>query len=224
MKNLLIASALLFSASALAQTAAPVAPATPAPETPAPVTPAPASAAPVSASPALPKQVHIVVGDFQCGSYSCNGQVLADALTNALMQSGRFAVYERAQLKQGLNEGFIGGADAGTQLQGADVLVLGTVSAFGQNAGGGNACFMGVCMGAKTERITANLRIFDVKTSRIIGTAQVEGLSTGASGSLSIAGLQLGGSHSSGMDKAITVMLNDAVQKLTATIPAPYYR
>ncbi|MGG6547108.1 UNVERIFIED_CONTAM: hypothetical protein NY100_17085, partial [Prevotella sp. 15_C9] len=61
-------------------------------------------------------------------------------------------------------------------------------------------------------------------SSRIIGTAQVEGLSTGTAGSLNIAGLQLGGSQNTGMDKAIAVMLNDAVQKLTATIPAPYYR
>lgn len=209
MKKLLTVSALLLSTSAFAQTSEPV-------------QAAPASAA--APAPALTKQVHIVVGDFQCGSFRCDGQVLADALTNALMQSGRFAVYERVQLKQGLNEGFIGGADAGTQIQGADVVVVGTVSAFGQDAGGGNACFMGVCLGAKTERITANLRIFDVKSSRIIGTAQVEGLSTGTAGSLNIAGLQLGGSQNSGMDKAIAVMLNDAVQKLTATIPASYYR
>lgn len=215
MKKLLTVSALLLGTAAFAQTSEPVQTA------PAAAPVVPAASTPV---PTLPKQIHIVVGDFQCGSFRCDGQVLADALTNALMQSGRFAVYERVQLKQGLNEGFIGGADAGTQIQGADVVVVGTVSAFGQDAGGGNACFMGVCLGAKTERITANLRIFDVKSSRIIGTAQVEGLSTGTAGSLNIAGLQLGGSQNTGMDKAIAVMLNDAVQKLTATIPAPYYR
>lgn len=210
MKYLLTVLA-LFSTTALAQTGAPVAPASP-------------TVAPALQAPVLPKQIHIAVGEFQCASYGCSGQILANALTNALMQSGRFAVYERAALGAGVQEGFLQGADAGTQIQGADVIVLGTVTAYGQDASSGSGCFMGVCVGAKTERVVANLRIFDVKTSRIIGTAQVEGRSTGSSGSLNIAGLQLGGSQNSGMDKAVAAMLNDAVQKLSASIPSPYYR
>lgn len=212
MKKLLTVSMLLSSA-AFAQATEP---------SPAPVTPA---AAPVVTAPAaLPKQVHIVVGEFKCGSYNCNGAALADALTNALMDTDRFAVYERAELGQAGGEGLITGVDLGSQIQGADLLVIGTVSAYGQDAGSGDACFMGVCLGAKSERVVANLRIFDIKTSRVLGSVQVEGKSTGASGRINLAGLSLGGSQNTGMEKAVAAMLNDAVQKLSAKIPANYYR
>lgn len=211
MKTLLTVSALLLAGGASAQAAAPA------------LAPAPA-AAPAALPAAQPKQIHIVVGEFKCAASGCNGPLLSDALTNALMQSGRFAVYERAALAQGLGEGFIAGADAGSQIQGADVIVLGTVTAYGQDASSGSGCFIGMCFGAKTERAVATLRIFDVKSSRIIGTAQVEGLSNGMSGSLNLAGFSFGGSQNSGMDKAVAAMLQDAVQKLSTTIPAAYFR
>ncbi|WP_291426804.1 CsgG/HfaB family protein [Deinococcus sp.] len=212
-KLLFIPVALLLSTAyaqgtATAQTAAPVqAQSAPAPFTPPPVVP----------------QVHIVVGGFKCASYSCNGDQLADALTNALMQTGRFAIYERAQLAAGMQEGMLQGADAGSQVVGADVMVSGLVTSFGEDASSGSACLFGICMGSKEQRVTATLRIFDIKSSRIIGTTQVEGKSSGTSGSLNFAGLSLGGSKNSGMDKAVAAMLNDAVQKLSATIPANYY-
>lgn len=188
---------------------------------------APVTAAPIpgQVAPVGQKQVNIAVGNIQCASYNgCDGQMLADALTNALMQSDRFAVYERAALGQGTGEQMLQGGDVGTQVQGADVIVTGAVTSFGQDSSAGNACFLGVCLGSKNQRIAVNLRIFDVKTSRVIGTAQAEGQSNGSAGSLDIAGLHLGGSQNSGMEKAIAAMLNDAVQKLSVKIPASYYR
>lgn len=214
MKKMFLALPLLFAASFSSAHAAA-----------APVQPAPAQA--VATAPAAPaKQVHIAVGRFECGAPQCDSQAatgIGEALTNALMESGRFAIYERSGLGAGLQEGLIGGADSG-QVQGADVLVMGTITAYGEDSSGGNGCFMGVCLGAKEERVVVNLRIFDVKTSRIIGATQVEGKNSANSASLNISGLNLGGKQSSGMNKAVSAMLTDAVQKLSATIPASYYR
>ncbi|MFC6591274.1 CsgG/HfaB family protein [Deinococcus lacus] len=207
--NKVIAFAVLTLGSALAQ---------------APVSPAVRPGLPAGVPMAQP-QVHITVGNIDCGNFSgCNGGMISQALTNAMMQAGHFAVYERASLDQGLKEGFLSAADAGSQVQGADVIVVGTVTAFGQGSASGDACFMGLCLGGQENRLGVNLRVFDVKTSRIIGTALVEGKSTGGSGSINYGGFKLGGSTNTGMDAALSTMLTDAVGKLTRTIPANYYR
>ncbi|MDO4264137.1 MAG: CsgG/HfaB family protein [Deinococcus sp.] len=180
-----------------------------------------------TAPAALPKQVQVVVNQLESGTNHCDSRIaqgLTDALTNALLQSGRFAIYERGALGAGMQENLIGGGDTGGQIQGADVLVVGTVTAYGEASSGGSACFMGICAGAKEERVVANLRIFDIKTSRIIGTAQVEGKSSSNAASLNLGGFQLGGNQASGLDKAANAMLADAVSKLSASVPANYYR
>lgn len=213
MKKILLPLSLMLTGLAAAQEPAPL--------------PAPLQAAPAQAAPAQLRQVHIAVRPFECGAGTCNPQLaagIADALTNALIQSSRFSVYERSALGDGLREGMFSGADAGSQVQGADVLVTGTVTAYGENSSGKSACFLGLCGGAKEERVAATLRIFDVKTSRIIGSTQVEGKSTANSASLNFGGFSLGGNQSSGMDKAMNAMLVDAVNKLAATIPDSYYR
>lgn len=192
----------------------------------APAASRPAPVQPAAVAPAaLPKQVHIAISPFECGAYSCNAQVakgVGDALTNALIQSNRFAVYERNALGAGAQEGMLGGSDM-SGLQGADVLVTGTITTYGEDSSGGNACFLGICAGSKEERIVVNLRIFDVKSSRVIAATQAEGKSSTNAASLNLGGFSLGGNQASGMDKAVSAMLVDAVNKLSATIPASYY-
>lgn len=206
MKKMMM-TALLVSGLAAAQGAAPVTPA----------------GLPAGVPATLPKQVHIAIGEIKCPFSGCSGDALAGALTDALMQADNFAVYERVNLQGGLQEGMLSGS-IGSDVKGADVMVTGTVTAFGEDSSGVNGCVLGIfCGGQKKQRITINLRIFDVKTSRLIGSAMAEGNSQGSSGSINFAGLQLGGNQSSGMDKAVAAMLNDAVQKLTAKIPASYY-
>lgn len=188
---------------------------------PAPVAP------PVSAPPAATPQVNIAVGVFKCSVSRCNadlGTGLADALTNALSDTGKFAVYERENVPQLVQNNFIGGSDPAAGLSPVDVLVFGNISAYEPETASGQACFFGVCVGNKESSIGADLRVVDSKTGRIIATAKVEGKSTSNSAGVSLAGMSFGSSQSTGVDKAVSVMLAQAVQILQSKIPANYYR
>lgn len=209
----LLLTAALLGGAALAQTAPPPAPA-----------PAPA---PVSAPPAATPQVNIAVGVFKCNAARCTadlGTGLADALMNALSETGRFAVYERDNVPQLVQNNFIGGSDPAAALSPVDVLVFGNINTYEPDSASGQGCFMGVCLGGKESTIGVDLRVVDSKTGRVISTAKAEGKSGSNSAGISFGGLSLGGNKSSGVDKAVGVMLAQAVQILQSRIPANYYR
>lgn len=185
------------------------------------------AAPPLSAPPAATPQVNIAVGVFKCSVSRCNsdlGAGLADALTNALSDTGNFAVYERENVPQLMQNNFIAGSDPAAALSPVDVLVFGNVSAYEPDSSSGQACFLGVCVGNKESSIGADLRVVDSKTGRIIATARVEGKSTSSNAGVSLAGMSFGGSQSTGVNKAIGMMLAQAVQILQSKIPANYYR
>lgn len=188
---------------------------------------APPAPAPASAPAAATSQVHIAVGVFKCGVPMCTsdlGTGLADALMNALSETGKFAVYERDQVPQLVQNNMISGVDPSAALSPVDVLVFGNISTYEPETSSGQGCFMGVCLGGKESRIGADLRIVDTKTGRILATTHVEGKSSSTGGSFNIAGFSFGGKQSSGLDKAIGSMLAQAVQVLQSKVPVNYYR
>lgn len=217
----LIFAAALLAGPALAQTAPP-------PVAPAPVAPAPVAPAPLNAPPAAAAQVNVAVGVFKCNAARCTSELgvgLADALMNALSDTGAFAVYERENVPQLMQNNFIGtGSDPAAALSPVDVLVFGNINSYEPDSASGQGCFMGVCLGGKESTIGADLRVVDSKTGRVIATAKVEGKSSSNSAGFSFGGLSLGGSKSSGVDKAVGIMLAQAVQLLQSKIPANYYR
>ncbi|MFC4425970.1 CsgG/HfaB family protein [Deinococcus navajonensis] len=183
--------------------------------------------APASAPAATAPQVHIAVGVFKCNVPMCTSELgtgLADALMNALSETGKFAVYERDHVPMLAENNMISGVDPTAALSPVDVVVFGNVSTYEPETSSGQGCFLGVCLGGKESRIGADLRVVDTKTGRVLATTRVEGKSSSTGGSVYFRGLSLGGRQNSGLDKAIGGMLAQAVQVLQSKVPASYYR
>ncbi len=185
-----------------------------------------AQPAPVTAAPALPEgQVNIAVGTFKCKAAKCYsdlGSGISDALTGALLNTGKFAVYERENTTELTEEAFFGG---GTEFQGADVLIFGSITQYEPDASSGGISFLGISVGQKSSTIAMDLRIVDAKTRRVIGAAQVQGKAEG--NNFSVVGLlpvNVGTHSSPQIEAAISLMLNTAVQQLMLKVPASYYK
>ncbi|WP_221091524.1 CsgG/HfaB family protein [Deinococcus aquaedulcis] len=190
---------------------------------------APTQAAPpatVAGAAALPDgQVSIAVGIFKCKAAKCYsdlGDGVADALTTALLNTGKFTVYERENTTQLTEEVFFQG---GTAFEGAELLIFGSITQYEPEASGGGLSFMGLSIGQKSSSIGMDIRIVDAKTRRIIGATQVQGSVSG--NSFSMVGLlpvNIGAKTSPQIEAAITQMLNNAVKDLLLKIPSSYYK
>lgn len=117
---------------------------------------------------------------------------LRDMLTTDLFGTGRFIVLEREALDTVIAEQeFSHSAKTGDltriplkQLEGADRLVIGALTAFDTDWGGAlpipiplgrdNGFFV-INIGARRSYVTMDLRVVDVKTGRILNSAAVEG-------------------------------------------------
>lgn len=208
--TLALAAPVTFQFQALAQTAAP----------------ATATPAPVTSAPALPQgQVNVAIGTFRCKAAKCYTDLsegVSDALTTALLNTGKFSVYERENTGQLTEEAFLNG---GTEFQGADVLIFGSITQYEPEASSGGVSFMGLSLGQKKSSIAMDLRIVDVKTRRIIGAAQVKGEAQGNSFNMSgLLPMNIGGTSSPQIEAAISNLLNQAVQQLLLKVPASYYK
>lgn len=206
---LAVSLALALAFPAAAQTAAPTTP-----------------TAPVSAAPALPDgQVNIAVGIFKCKAAKCYsdlGEGIADALTTALLNTGKFAVYERENTQSLTEEAFLNG---GAAFQGADLLIFGSITQYEPDASSGGISFLGISVGQKSSTIAMDIRIVDAKTRRVIGATQVQGKAEGNSFSMSgLLPVNIGGKSSPQIEAAISQMLNNAVQQLLLRVPSGYYK
>ncbi len=198
-------------------------------------------------------KARIAVARFDCKAAKCYGRIgdgVRDMLIDALVKSGRFIVLERGEglstLKEELNlaeSGYVQkekAAKKGTW-EGADIIVTGSIIAFepkAEGVGGGIGVMLrGIPLigGVKLEKgdafIAANIRLIDVRTGRIINSTVVEGKASsfGVKGiTLGIVGIPLATGLSmyknTPMEKAVMVMLNDAVEKISQLVPENYYR
>ena len=199
-------------------------------------------------------KARIAVASFKCKAAKCSGEIgsgLADMLATALFKSGKFIVLERGEgleaIKEELNLGQSGYVQANKApkiglLEGADILVIGAITAFEPNASGikGGAGvapfrvpFIGAIGGAKKDAyIAADIRLVDVRTGRVINATRVEGKATswklGGLGGTIIGTVALGGAlgayKNTPMEKAIAVMLDRAVQEISRLVPENYFR
>ncbi|MBE9516171.1 MAG: hypothetical protein IME93_04255 [Proteobacteria bacterium] len=109
------------------------------------------------------------------------GSGMSDMLTDALFNSGRFIVLERENLKDVIDEQDL--ADSGRmrqstvapkgQLEGAELLVRGSVTQFEPRCSGGSA----IVFSTSQACIAINIRIMDVRTGRIVNATTVEATS-----------------------------------------------
>ncbi|RTZ92409.1 MAG: hypothetical protein DSY91_03650 [Deltaproteobacteria bacterium] len=179
------------------------------------------------------------------GDYAQIGDGLAEMLTTELFNTNRFIVLERQQLEDILKEQDLGAsgrvrpstaAPIG-QVEGAEILVYGAVTAFEPNYRGGAGGFVipglnvGLGGGAKQAYMAIDLRLVDTRTSRILAATTVEGKSTdyGAIFGAVIGGgttempIGLGGWKNTPMEKAIRVCIKKAVDFVASRTPAQYY-
>ncbi len=197
-------------------------------------------------------KARIAVASFRCKAAKCYegiGDGVKDMLVDALFRSNRFIVLERGEgfeevqreLEMARGRDFNKRrAPKGGHLEGADILVVGAITAFEPNAEGikgGIGALLGRFMGGvgvdtKEAYIAANIRLVDVRTGRIINSTRVEGkassFSVGGLGGALIGHVPLAGGLSvyknTPMEKAVMVMIDRAVQEISKLVPEKYYR
>ncbi len=199
-------------------------------------------------------KARIAVASFKCKAAKCSGAIgegVADMLATALFRTGRFIVLERGEglkaIQEELNLGQSGYVRQGAapqigQMEGADILVIGAITAFEPEAsgiGGGGVVvpykipFLGGAKFKKKEAyIAADIRLVDVRTGRVIAATSVEGkasswkiggLMGGVLGDVALGG-GLEGYRNTPLEKAVRVMLYNAVQAISRMVPENYYR
>jgi curli biogenesis system outer membrane secretion channel CsgG len=118
--------------------------------------------------------------------YGGAGTDLSSMLTNELAGTEKFRVVERSKLEHVLNEQDLGASGRVSKssaakigrLTGAQYLVMGTVSAYSENAsgGGGGIGFRGIHLGGKKQDayMAIDLRVVDTETGEVAFTRTVE--------------------------------------------------
>lgn len=196
-------------------------------------------------------KARIAVGSFEVKAAKAYGEIgegLQDMLIDALFKTNRFIVLEKSALKDLQSEYQLGEAgwsseapEKGT-FETADIILTGAITAFEpdyQKTGGGGVVIplpLKIGGGLKIEKkeayIAATLRLVDVRTRRVIKTGTVEGYSSQSS--LGIIGGGLIGDVALGagfqkykntpMEKAVMIMLENAIKEIVDSVPAEYYR
>ncbi len=199
-------------------------------------------------------KARIAVADFKCVAAKCNGYIgegIRDMLVDALVKTGKFIVLERGEgleaIKKELELGQSGLVQPGKApkpglLEGADILVVGSIVAFEPNAGGIKGGIGGIVpkvpilggikLGKEDAYIVVILRLIDVRTGRIINSTRIEGkassFSVGGLGGGIIGTVPLGGGlevyKNTPMEKAVMVLLDNAVKAIEKSVPESYYR
>lgn len=201
-------------------------------------------------------KARIAVAKFNCKAAKCYGDIgegIKDMLVDALVKSGKFIVLERGEsfeaVKEEINLSQSGYIQKGKKIQkglmeGADILVVGSIVAFEPRAGGFNTgsivggllskvpVFGGVKIGKKDAYIAAIIRLIDTRTGRIISSTRVEGKASsfkiGGLGGILSGSIGLGAGletyKNTPMEKAVMVMVDNAVKEISKNIPDSYYR
>jgi curli biogenesis system outer membrane secretion channel CsgG len=177
------------------------------------------------------------------------GDGMADMLTTALFQSGRFIVLERAAIDDVMSEqdlgasGRVRGETAAQigEIEGAEILVVAAVTEFTENAsgtrgsvGGGRLgrVIGGIAGGSSSAHMAIDLRIIDTNTSRILAATSVEGEARDFDIGGALAGYT--GRHAMGgalstwentpREKALRQVIGKAVEEVVSRTPQQYYR
>jgi curli biogenesis system outer membrane secretion channel CsgG len=162
------------------------------------------------------------------------GEGMADMLRVALAESGRFTPIEDLDsIKGGSSVELVKRSDDG----GADLLVVGAVTAFERAISGNQARILpnsafGKWLGStvlamQSDYIAMNVRLIDAKTGHIVSSKTVSGRTSDVN-DLSFAGGELGlglqGHARTPMEQAIRSALEDAVVFLIDATPTEYFQ
>ncbi|MFC3033709.1 CsgG/HfaB family protein [Pseudoalteromonas fenneropenaei] len=175
------------------------------------------------------------------------GDGMADQLTTALFNTNRFIVLERQALDAVTAEQDLAAmgrvsqdtAAAYGEIEGAEIVVVASVTEFKDNASGGSVGGGGwvgnmistVSAGFSGAHMAVDIRLIDTRTSRILAATNIEGGTTDFD--FSAAALNFGGSIMGGglsgwsntpKEKALREVIIKAVAFLEGKVPASYYR
>lgn len=130
------------------------------------------------------------------------GTGLADVLTTALVNTGRFQVFERDQLARVMEEQALGTSGLVTQqtapqigrLLGVQAIVYGSVTEFStqQDSVGLGTFLGGVGFSRTTARVTIDIRLIDTTTGEILVAHTATGEESEAGGVLLVPGMVIG--------------------------------
>ncbi len=193
----------------------------------------------------------IAVVSFKCKAAKCYrneiGEGITDMLIDALVKTNRFIVLERTEGLKGIIDEVLLGKEGYLKqkpkvgLDVPDLIVVGSITAFEPDTGGMNIGVIGApispdfVLGFRIKRrkayISANIRVIDVKTGVIVASLKVEGkVSRYGIGGITLRyrkaplAASLGKYKNTSTEKAIMLMIDDAVDKLIKAIPPEYYR
>ena len=206
-------------------------------------------------------KARIAVASFADKTKKGSGEIgtgLATMLTTALVNSNRFIVLERDVLSEVLSEqdlGASGRVSAGTaapigEIEGAELLVIGAVTAFKPDAMGigGGILGLGTLIGSavlndrvhtpigaatyKESSITIDVRVVDAATSRVLFTTTIDakgydmggGLIAEVGGGHSRLPLAFGGFQKTAAEAAVRKAISLAVVELARRTPTEYFR
>ena len=197
-------------------------------------------------------KARIAVADFDIKAANARrwiGTGLREMLITSLVNSNRFSVVERQELKAAMQEQELaasGAAQAGGPRRGniktADLIITAAVTEFEPHSVGGNAGIVGgyslggaliggIIAGSMNKvHMALDIRVIDASTSEILSAARVQGKASDFAGGFGIAlfgegvlAPGLGGYSNTPMEKAIRVCIIEAVKYLARTVPANYF-
>lgn len=177
------------------------------------------------------------------------GDGMADMLTTALVNSGRYIVLEREAIDDVLGEQDLGAsgrvrsdtAAAIGEIEGAELLVVAAVTEFDGNTGGTSGslggsrigrAFGALAGGSRSAHMAIDLRVVDATTSRVLAATSVEGEAKDFNVGGAIGGYTgsyaLGGSLSSWSntprEKALRQVIDAAVEYVISVTPPQMMR
>ena len=172
------------------------------------------------------KRIAVTAFEFRDGEGSSQiGEGMSDMLTNALFNTGKFIVLERERLDEVMEEQDRANSDRFKketaapkgQLEGAELLVRGSVIQFESKCRGGS-----IIIAAGSEACMAiNLRIIEAKTGRVVNATTVEGTSGKSRVGILFSGgslpVGLGTYSNTPMEAAIRNCIETAVQHIAST-------
>ncbi len=197
-------------------------------------------------------KARISVARIKCKAAKCTGAIgdgLRDMLISGLFKTNKFIVLGGKEEMQEMMEeldlsasGYVR-EESAVQAGGweaADLIIFGSITAFepeagGLDVGGGGLLpgFLGgVKFGKKEAYISMDLRLVDVRTRRVVNTTTVEGKASsfnvgglGAGwGSAGVLGGGLGVYKNTPMEKAVRVLIENAVNYIASQTPESYFR
>src|SRR6056297_575301 len=177
------------------------------------------------------------------------GDGMADMLTTALVNSGRYIVLERQALDDVLGEQDLGAsgrvreetAAAIGEIEGAELLVVAAVTEFDGNSGGTSGSLGGgdlgrvvgaIAGGTRSAHMAIDLRVVDARTSRILAATSVEGEAqdfdiggalSGYTGSVGLGG-SLSSWENTPREKALRQVIGAAVDYVISVTPPAMLR